>query len=66
VRRVKERAVTAEKALNDTKEQIKGKRREVQQASTLQDEAAIQPKLQEFGTSPAQATTRSSLTREES
>ncbi|MBW0365864.1 SNF2-related protein [Ensifer adhaerens] len=38
----------AEKALKDTKEQIKGIRREARQATTLEEEAAIQAKLQEL------------------
>jgi len=38
----------AEKALKDTKEQIKAVRREARAASTLEEEAAIQAKLQEL------------------
>ncbi|WP_347139237.1 SNF2-related protein [Paracoccus sp. SSK6] len=38
----------AEKALKDTKEQIKGVRREARAATTLEEEAAIQAKLQEL------------------
>jgi len=38
----------AEKALKDTKEQIKGVRREARAAATLEEEAAIQTKLQEL------------------
>jgi predicted nucleic acid-binding Zn-ribbon protein len=38
----------AEKALKDTKEQIKAIRREARQAATLEEEAAIQMKLQEL------------------
>jgi hypothetical protein len=38
----------AEKALKDTKEQIKAGRREVRAASTLEEESAIQAKLQDL------------------
>ncbi len=38
----------AEKALKDTKEQIKGVRREARVATTLEEEASIQAKLQEL------------------
>jgi hypothetical protein len=38
----------AEKALKDTKEQIKGVRREARAAATLEEEAVIQTKLQEL------------------
>ncbi len=38
----------AEKALKDTKEQIKAILREARQAATLEEEAAIQMKLQEL------------------
>jgi superfamily II DNA or RNA helicase len=38
----------AEKALKDTKEQIKGVRREARAATTLEEEAAIQARLQEL------------------
>lgn len=43
-----DKVFAAEKALKDTKEQIKGVRREARAATTLEEEAAIQAKLQEL------------------
>jgi superfamily II DNA or RNA helicase len=43
-----DKVYAAEKALKDTKEQIKGVRREARAATTLEEEAAIQAKLQEL------------------
>ena len=43
-----DKVYAAEKALKDTKEQIKGVRREARSATTLEEEAAIQAKLQEL------------------
>jgi superfamily II DNA or RNA helicase len=43
-----DKVFAAEKALKDTKEQIKAVRREARAATTLEEEAAIQAKLQEL------------------
>ena len=43
-----DKVFAAEKALKDTKEQIKGVRREARQAATLEEEAVVQAKLQEL------------------
>lgn len=43
-----DKVYAAEKALKDTKEQIKGVRREARAATTLEEEAVIQAKLQEL------------------
>ena len=43
-----DKVFAAEKALKDTKEQIKGVRREARAATTLEEEAAIQAKLQDL------------------
>lgn len=43
-----DKVLAAEKALKDTKEQIKALRREARQAATLEDEHAVQTRLQEL------------------
>ncbi len=40
--------LSAEKALRDTKEQIKGLRREARQAATLEEQHAIQERVQKL------------------